>query len=358
MTVLTRGPRRADRQEEIVFALRERIVAGRLAPGSQLPTRAEIEQDFNASPVTVQRALEHLKRDGFVEVNGRRGTYVAENPPHLTRYALVFAAMPSSGVRWPRFWSTLSHEAPGIEKELDRHLTLYYDINEEQNSRDYHQLVQEVRSHRVAGLIFPWNPSPIGPTPLLDEPDIPRVVLAQCWQKVSVPAVCLDNRSFFDKSLAYLRGQGRRRVAFMNIAGFDTAETREMAQEAAAAHGVKTEPYWWQIADPASPTSAHNIARLLFQGPADLRPDALVITDDNVAEGATAGLAIAGLAGAVGVVTHANFPMPPTTAVPSRRLGYDAREVLRAFIHCIDRQRQGEKIDTPAVIPAVFEDEL
>src|SRR5207249_5277576 len=99
--------RPADRQEAVVQELRERIVGGTLPPGSRLPTRLEIEQQFGVGSGTVQRALDRLKQDGFVQTSGRNGTFVVEEPPHLTRYAVVFPSLPQ-GTGWLRFWTALS----------------------------------------------------------------------------------------------------------------------------------------------------------------------------------------------------------------------------------------------------------
>ena len=89
------------------------------------------------------------------------------------------------------------------------------------------------------------------------------------------------------------------------------------------------------------------------------RPDALIISDDNLVEHATAGIVAAGIGvpGDCAIVAHCNFPWPTPSALPMRRLGYDAREVIRVALESIDRQRRGEPAGT-LVVPARFEDEL
>src|ERR1019366_5891260 len=78
------------KHNEIAQALRQQIISGALPPGGKLPTREEMELIFKASQPTLQKAMETLKRDRFVEIRGRRGTYVAQHPPHLCRYAIAF----------------------------------------------------------------------------------------------------------------------------------------------------------------------------------------------------------------------------------------------------------------------------
>src|ERR1043165_1634150 len=87
--------RPSDRQDLIVQELREQIVAGELAPGSRLPTRESIGQKYGAGANTWKRALDKLRDDGFIKSSGRNGTHVCPEPPHLTRYGVVFPDTPS-----------------------------------------------------------------------------------------------------------------------------------------------------------------------------------------------------------------------------------------------------------------------
>jgi len=61
--------------EKIAAAFREDISTGRLRPGDQLPTYAEIAVAHNVAIATAQRAVALLRTDGLVEVaRGRRAT--------------------------------------------------------------------------------------------------------------------------------------------------------------------------------------------------------------------------------------------------------------------------------------------
>jgi len=67
-------PLKADAR--IAGELRRRMV--RLAPGTLLPSVRELSAQFVASPVTVQRAMAQLAREGLVSSRPGDGTYVAE----------------------------------------------------------------------------------------------------------------------------------------------------------------------------------------------------------------------------------------------------------------------------------------
>jgi DNA-binding FadR family transcriptional regulator len=64
-----------------VTALGDRIRSGRLAPGSRLPTEAEIVNGFGVSRTVVREALSRLQAAGLVHTRHGVGTFVAEPLP-------------------------------------------------------------------------------------------------------------------------------------------------------------------------------------------------------------------------------------------------------------------------------------
>jgi DNA-binding LacI/PurR family transcriptional regulator len=118
-------------------------------------------------------------------------------------------------------------------------------------------------------------------------------------------------------------------------------------------------PYWIQTVALAEPESARNCVHLLMHPGQTERPDALLITDDNLVEHATAGLVAAGVSvpGDLDVVAHCNFPWPAPSVLPVQRLGFDAREILAACLASIDELRQGQPASR-RVFAARFENEI
>lgn len=58
---------------EIAQKIRQRIVAGLLKPGDELPARHEIAAEHGTSVEPVRRALEILEREGLIELRqGKR----------------------------------------------------------------------------------------------------------------------------------------------------------------------------------------------------------------------------------------------------------------------------------------------
>lgn len=356
-TVIRLG-RPAERQDLIVQELREQIVGGQLLPGSRLPTRDEIGQRYGAGANTVQRALDRLRDDGFIHSSGRNGTHVSVEPPHLTRYAVVFPAVPTQADQWVRFWTALSNEAIRIQSQEDRKLPLYYGVDSDPNSESYQELLRDVLAHRVAGIVFTSNPYKLAGTPILDEPNIPRIGIMEPSASVPVPTIHPDAKSFFNKALDYLQERGCRKIAFINPPGVDAFDST-LPQDITA-RGLTTQPFWNQTVHLALPQAARDITHLLMHANQTERPDGLIISDDNLVEYAAAGLVAAGVRvpDDLEVVAHCNFPWPTPSVVPVRRLGFDAGEVLQSAINYIDAMRRGDSVPPETKIAARFDHEV
>lgn len=355
-----RPGRPAMKQNEIIEALRSRILRGEAVPSDRLPTRKELGARFSASPITVQQALDQLTADGFVESRGKGGTFVVANPPHLSHYGIVFPGDPSQQV-WTHYYTALSNEGRRISRGEDRKVSFYYfdygprfDHNESAR-----QLIRDMRSHRLAGVIFASSiTAALENTPILDLPDIPRVEVSISSYAAHIPTVRMDFRSLIDRALDALVSAGRRRIATMRAFEMP-AEFEDYLAEGLDRRGMVS-PTFWQLGA-STPTArwARNITHLLMRpGQAD-QPDGLFVIDDNLVPHVTAGLIEAGVrvGDDVDVIAHCNFPYPTSSVVSVKRLGYDARTVLAACLKLVDLQRQGHRSPAVTRIPAVFEEE-
>jgi GntR family transcriptional regulator len=80
---------RTIRYQQIADALRDRVDQGRYAAGRLLPSEAELSAEFDASRVTIRRALETLRDDGLVDARQGFGWFVAAAPLRQTLGQLV-----------------------------------------------------------------------------------------------------------------------------------------------------------------------------------------------------------------------------------------------------------------------------
>lgn len=62
--------------EQIISQVKNMIMSGELIAGDILPSMRSLAKSIHVSVITVQRAYEELQRDGFIETEIGRGTYV------------------------------------------------------------------------------------------------------------------------------------------------------------------------------------------------------------------------------------------------------------------------------------------
>ena len=349
------------KQSRIVDDLRRRIVCGELSAGAQLPPLTEIEKCYKASTITVQRALQHLRKHGFLFTKPREGNYVSQNPPHLCNFGFLFGRDPAS-MQWSQFYAAFQQEARNFVSASGapkRRASFFYQVDGIQAAADYRHLVSDVEERCLAGLVFVFAVNHYAGSPVLAEPSLPRVAIT--WEpQPGLSVVRLDE--MLGKAFDYLVRRGRRRVALISRIEAVTDDDRFPGSLIAAAeeHGITTRPYWIHGVNLNARRLAAHSAELLMHCRAEDRPDALVITDDNLVPYATEGILAAGVRvpDDIEIVAHCNFPYPTPSAVPAVRVGCDVREVFRACIDLIELLRRGEDAPPITSLPVYLDDEL
>src|SRR6187402_2243464 len=90
---------RTIRYRDIADELRHSVTAGAYGAGRLLPSEAELSASFDASRVTVRRALELLREEGILDARQGFGWFVASAPVRQTLgpLATIEAQMAESG---------------------------------------------------------------------------------------------------------------------------------------------------------------------------------------------------------------------------------------------------------------------
>ncbi|MBM3790959.1 MAG: GntR family transcriptional regulator [Acidobacteria bacterium] len=73
---------------QLASLLREGITAGRHAPGDQIPTEADLVEEYGLSRITVRQALSSLEEEGLIRREPGRGTFVTDRQPFAGRLQL------------------------------------------------------------------------------------------------------------------------------------------------------------------------------------------------------------------------------------------------------------------------------
>lgn len=344
------------RQEEIVAALRDQIVAGEYRPGDRLPKQADLVRRFHASTVTIQRALEQLADHGLVRSEARKGVFVDDFPPHLVDYCLIFPHPVAKMARSNRFLFSLSQIAEQLSQHGPERTTLYCGLESPSDQQAYHDLVRQVVTHRTAGLIFLTPPTAFADTPIVSTPGIPRVAIMDQPSLPGVTAVRVPG--FPERAIEHLADNGCQRLALIGSPTW-TEGGLSWFMELARQRGLDLPRHRILAVDPGDPRWAQHAVRLLMQGGPDQAPDGLIISDDNLVPQATAGLLASGVTAPdhCRVVAHANFPWITDCHVPALRVGPDTDQVFRTCIDLIDAGRRGDALpEAVAVEPRVQDD--
>jgi GntR family transcriptional regulator len=102
--------------------LRERVARGEFAAGRLLPSESELSAAYDASRVTVRKALEALRDEGLVDARQGFGWFVAADPlrQSLGRLGTIEAQLAASGLAPERRVLDFSFVAPPpwVAKEL------------------------------------------------------------------------------------------------------------------------------------------------------------------------------------------------------------------------------------------------
>ncbi len=349
-----RRGRSDDRFQEIAAELKKIIVDGKWKPGMRIPTRRQLCTKYGASPITIQNIIDQFESDGFLRSDGRNGTHVVEVPPHLLNVALTFP----ENVDFNRLWKALSTVAKKKRKD-GLNITQYTNIkfNGWTDSPEQVALIRDIKRRKLMGIFFTSPPFLVDKTPIFMEPGIPRCAFMDPHGDFpSISKISAAGQSFQKKALEFLKAKGRKKIAVIGHPLISELDWLEKAK----GYGFTVMPEWILGMSLGDTLPGVNLARLLFCDNMEKRPDALVITDDNIVESVTRGIAEAGVKvpSELDIVAHCNFPCVPPTAVPVVRLGYDANEVLETAIRFLRAMRFEGSPPSIATVKAVFEDEI
>ncbi len=343
--------------------IREEIIAGKLEPGEQLPPHITLAERFGVSNVTVQSALKQLAEDAFIRIRPRIGSFVAEHPPHLQNIALVFPSAPATSPHksdWSKYYEALSQAALGVARELNRSLVQFCGVDDHVDGRDRQRLLQHIERHQLGGLIFSNPAWDLDDTPIKEAPGLARAELSAA-EHVPWPGLRLNTRRWFTGALDRFAERGRRRVAILfNSLERIGSDLNRHIDRLVDERDMTCPPHWRQAVVWHEPVAANHCVQLLLAGPADSRPDALILADDNLIEGAAAGLMATALKAGedIDVVAMVNFPLPAEPALPFDLLGYDQSAILRRAVELIDRQRRRQEVPKLTTIDPVWYDDL
>jgi len=232
------------------------IQSGELKPGDRLPSEAELGKLFDASRITVAKAVHDLQRMGLVTRRPGAGTHVsAEDRPGGRTFGLLIPELGLTEIFEPicngmmRTHFARPHALLWGNSSLSVH----------DSAKAAEQMVQSFISQKVAGVFF----APLELTSdkdaanrriarALDRAQIPFVLLDRCYlpypERSAHDLVGVDNRRAGYLATAHLIELGAGRLVFLaEEFAANTVDARITGfHEALRVHGIKPdwEPVW------------------------------------------------------------------------------------------------------------------
>lgn len=324
--------------DDIADVLRKELVSGKREPGSKMPTWTEMCNRFDVGRPTLTRALDILKKEGFIIAQSTRGTYVVEHLPHLHRYALLFSFRRPcvSEPGWNLFHASLNQQAKAGGLEDGDYVDPVFGVRRCPGNIAALTILKQAKIGSLAGILLDFDPKL---AELQREAKVPVVSLG--WDEVApLPYTVSHDWRLFEKMAAEdMAKEGVKRVAVLSSHP-DIA--RNFAQRAAE-QGLECPAEWQQtVASMMWPEAVRHLAHLMFSGRAGRIPDGFVVADDNLLDTALAGLADAGVKPGqdVRVIAHGNLPAVKGEIAGVRRLCFSSKALFEAAIRLSKEVRE------------------
>ena len=225
------------KHQKIYTALRHDILLGKYSADGKIPSESMLIRKFGVSRITVRRAMDDLKRDGFLEARSGSGTYLSALARHATgMIGLVIPDYASSP-----FFRRLGDELVRAGKDAGYTMLLGSLPGSTPAARAHEavSLAKEYASRGVAGVI-------IEPVELMpDSADLTREIIS-AFDALNIPVILLD------REISTLERSG------YDLVGMDNLKAGLMLGRHLIANGAK------RIAFLMPPLSASaNIQRML-----------------------------------------------------------------------------------------------
>ena len=339
---------------QIQTYLCSQIESGALPPGTRLPTNAELAQKWGVSSRDVQKAMTRLVAMDQIERAPGRGTFVRT----ATEKAFV-------GVL---FGPSLAHETAYHYRELWRELRQallprkwvgrFYDgltriegAEELYREGAVHNLTRDIRQYRFKGLILFSPEMSWLKTIEEDLAQLPDVCMYHPNKKTDF---FLDYEQFGHDSVAYLAGQGRKRMAMMHLAAPPGAADPDLdgMWDEARAQGLSRIEVVQLLEILHRPGAEERIYQQMREQIGRWRtrpeglPDGLIVNDDV----AMRAVALALLAEGVRVpeemriVTQASEGVHLHYGLPVVRYEFPTSEIARVLVELLEKRMAGEPL--------------
>lgn len=272
---------------------------------------------------------------------GHKGTFVSSILPGQIRRALVYCAHDEERFS-SLFYRAVSNSAGIIAEKYDVIIGSFNLKHTDRECSERIRLFQMIDAGMIGGAVFA-NPGDLSLLKDVKSHGCPVVsIIASSTpgffkdevERLSSVAV-MDNRSYIDNAVRCIHENGKTKAAVISLDIEDDSFIKRAGENGL---DIKSE---FTLAVPHF-SQTEKIVRLLCALPAGIRPDSIVLTDDNLADSACEGLRKAGVKvpDEILLVSPCNVPaMPHTNSIHVHYFGYDICSILDYCFSLFDKEK-------------------
>jgi DNA-binding LacI/PurR family transcriptional regulator len=223
--------------QQVYDRIRAKIRSHEYPVGERLPPEAELLAEHEVSAITLKRALELLRDEGYIDRKPRRGTFVVSDVP---TDAAAQAPEPLIGCIVTNFDDTFGSRIIGAMADTGSgaNVVLKRSLGDPAVEE---RLIRELVASGVQGLVLEPSSSEFVPPAILEliMRGFPVAILDRVFDGVPVSSVCSDNVGAAKAGTEYLIGLGHTRLGLVSSSSrVSTAEDRRegFVHAHAAAH--------------------------------------------------------------------------------------------------------------------------
>jgi DNA-binding LacI/PurR family transcriptional regulator len=287
------------------------------------------------SQVTLQRSLTALVRQGLIARHRGRGTFVRGDRLQQAGTWFAVVSRPLFDANFSRWELLMARALLNAALHARAGLHFYHDTRLNGDGRAPHYafdeaLRRDVEQHRIRGIVAMTHT-------FLKRPDLRAQLSRQGIPTLRLShtgegdiAVVPDYAAFCRKAVEEAVRRGARTAALIESPILDETGVdllRDAFGQAAGAAGLETPKPWRATVPNPRPNFGRDATRRLWRG--KRRPEAIVVSDDLMAQGVARALVELGVRvpDDVTVITHANVGSDIEYPLPFVRLAFDPDEL-------------------------------
>lgn len=195
---------------EIYNKLKEDIILGTYPPGSMLPSEAELAESFYVSRITIQKAMQLLKNEGYISRTAGKGTFVENIPtkPQQHTIGLVLCNISYSfGLRI----------LVAVERSAAQHGYHVIFKNSVDSAEEETKAINDLVALGVDGIIIqPVHKEFYNETLIqLHFNHFPIVLVDRCFSGFAIPSISTNNFEAAQAAAQYLFDKGHTGIGFV-----------------------------------------------------------------------------------------------------------------------------------------------